>query len=259
MHNSDKYKSDIYKLLEEMSENINKLFFSLGIQNKQTSDLQIPPRIIALIESVVNSGGRVSRNLDMLNDKLKMAFEKSEEIRLINWAKDNNLNEVQNDMNQMNQELFKLKSQVEEMRQQKNLAEKACLNLQNELDVLGKKYRIETVMFKKQYLNSLLSLISLRDGLLMKEGLAESQGESKLHSALTAILEETANMLEKNQVTILGEMGNFDSSTQTVVDVQGTDDETLHNTIASVFRPGYRFTDEMIRPQEVVLYKYKRS
>lgn len=257
LHNLDKSKKDVYILLSEMSENINKLFSSLGIQEEK-SDLQIPPRLIAMIEALVNSGGMVAENMEQLNSRLKTAYDKSEEIRLINRAYANNEKDLNREINLNKTELSSLQSQVDEIKQQNCLSEKTCDNLQNELLSLKDKYESDTRSLKRQYLDNIMLLITFRDGILMKEGLAESQGEQKLQSMLASLMIETANILEKNQVIILDQKGVFDSSKQIVVDIVETTEEALQNTIAQVFRPGYSFEDEMIRPQEVVLYKYKR-
>lgn len=246
--------TDVYDLLLDMSTNMNKLFSNLGLEEPPFS-IQTPHPFFYYIERIAKSGA-TEINMKALNSQLKKAISRTENLQFEHWTQGENLKELQGEISSLKEQMTLYQSQIQEMEKQKRQVEEERKKLRSDLAQLIEQQN-ELRLVKKQHLDNIMSLISFRDSILMMEGLAESQGEAKLQSAMDSMLKGTANLLEKSQVIILDQMGPFDSSIQTVVDIQETADETLHNTVVSVFRPGYRFNDEMIRPEEVVLYKYK--
>lgn len=60
--------------------------------------------------------------------------------------------------------------------------------------------------------------------------------------------------LAKEGVTLLNLDGLFDYERQMVVGTQPTDDPALNDHICNTIRPGFLFNEQLIRPQEVIVY-----
>ncbi len=93
-------------------------------------------------------------------------------------------------------------------------------------------------------------LIKLSDWVLLaKEGGTTVQPEvlEEIYRRLTAVL-------SKEGVTALDASGPCDYERQMVVGTHPTDDPTQNDHVYSTVRPGYLFHDQLIRPQEVIIY-----
>jgi molecular chaperone GrpE (heat shock protein) len=66
-------------------------------------------------------------------------------------------------------------------------------------------------------------------------------------------------VLEKEGVTPFEDVGSFDCERQQVVDTRPTDDPEQDNLVCATVRPGYRFREQLVRPQEVVVYTFDGS
>lgn len=254
INNGYRSKQNIYALIKNMSDNMDKLFSNLGIEGGK-SYLETSNVLIYFLECVINNGS-VLKNIELLNIRLKKAIKKSEDDQLENWNNSKSLEELNNEIQILNSEKFKLQSEIKQIKKIKEQYEKECINLKNELNAVEEKYKNENKTLIKQNMDIVMSIIAFRDSIIMREGLAEGQSENKLKSLLTSLLKETANILNNSHVSILDEKGKFDSSKHIVIDVQQTEDKELHDMVAQVFRPGYKVEDEMIRPEEVILYAY---
>jgi len=103
----------------------------------------------------------------------------------------------------------------------------------------------------------ILGMITMRDHLLMKKRWLESYPSdgADTEKLIDSQLDETAKLLKELGVEILEDEGVFDSYCHTVVGTKPTSSEEMVDQIAETSRPGYRFCNEMLRSQEVVLYR----
>jgi molecular chaperone GrpE (heat shock protein) len=93
-------------------------------------------------------------------------------------------------------------------------------------------------------------LMKLSDWVLLaKEGGATVQPE-----VLEEIYRRLTVVLAKEGVTSLDAGGPCDYERQMVVGTHPTDDPTQNDHVYSTVRPGYLFHDQLIRPQEVIIY-----
>lgn len=96
-------------------------------------------------------------------------------------------------------------------------------------------------------------IIRLRDWVL-----AANTGDGAQSKVLEGLYAKLGQILEKEGVTILEKTGTFDEEYQCVMDIRATEDPAQDNLVCDTVRPGYLFDDELVRPQEVVVYAYRR-
>lgn len=100
-------------------------------------------------------------------------------------------------------------------------------------------------------------LIRLRDWVLLANSRA---GEDKANSqVLAAIYKQLGKILQKEGITTIEDTGKFDYERHQAVSTQTTDDQQKEDLIYDTVRPGYLFHDQLIRPQEVIVYTYEDS
>ena len=93
-------------------------------------------------------------------------------------------------------------------------------------------------------------LIKLSDWVL----LAKQGGTTVQPEALEEIYRRLTAVLSKEGVTPLDVSGPCDYERQMVVGTQPTDDPAQNDHVYTTVRPGYLFHDQLIRPQEVIIY-----
>lgn len=75
---------------------------------------------------------------------------------------------------------------------------------------------------------------------------------------LGSVREELLEILERRGVSSVSNIEEkFDPQVQRAVEVEATSDEAAHNSIARVVRRGYVADDKVLRPEEVVVFRYK--
>lgn len=141
--------------------------------------------------------------------------------------------------------------------QMKKLLESTKTDLNNLI------YKIEyTMSTKNPEIGLLQNLISFRDNIIIRKGLAKDSKDAKA-SEFLALFEkldtEISKIFSNRNVKIIEQTGKkFDQQTQSCRNIIETKNPELHDIVAETFRPGYRLeTGEIIRPHEVILYKYK--
>ncbi|MCD7957508.1 MAG: nucleotide exchange factor GrpE [Lachnospiraceae bacterium] len=105
----------------------------------------------------------------------------------------------------------------------------------------------------------IMDLIEMRDTLLEQKMWMESSGldEPDAVKVINVQLLTTQRLLEKNDVVILAETGDFEYEKQTIVGTRPTADPELADKIAEVSRPGYVWKGETLRAEEVITYRYE--
>lgn len=255
-----KANNDIYTLIRNMELNVEKLFESLGIEEVNHSSRT--PNMIAYMIQNMTADKSVLRNLEAINSNLNKAIQKHEAQRLDAWS----IQEGALSLDKENVSLLeKVQAQQEEIERLKEALEKqseenkvfaASLNeLQRSNDQCKESLK-NSQDRSDQFINS---FISLRDSILLKEGLCsgkEDEVSVQLHKLLSLLLKETYSLAEKNDMEVIDLKGLYNSDLQVVTDIIPTDKKELQDTVAETFRPGYRYKDKLIRPQEVILYSY---
>ncbi len=256
MSDSNKNARDIHVQIESMFHNMDKLFSSLGVEEKSrpvySSQLQY------ILETMVNKGP-VYSNIEVLNRKLQDAVKKSEEVRIRQWAANAPPDESSSrELEQVQIDLRKMKEQNADLLQAMEAERKKTEALSQRLKTAEDALALQEKKNKQRNLDQIKLLIAFRDSILMKEDLAKDQGQPTITAIFSALSKETANLLEKCGVTVLDKKGHYDGSMHYVTETRPTDDGMLQDEIAEVFRPGYILGDEMVRPEEVILYTNKR-
>lgn len=133
------------------------------------------------------------------------------------------------------------------------------LELEQELERMRQKIRQMEEKYQEEQKAHLLliqNLISVSDKLLSQKKWMEDQApeDKNTGKVINGQLREISGCLKDAGVEILDAKGVFDSRYQTVVDTRLAQTPEQIDTIAETFRPGYRFGDELLRPQEVILF-----
>lgn len=104
-------------------------------------------------------------------------------------------------------------------------------------------------------------LIELRDKLDDKLVYMEEEApeETAVIKTIQGQLRATAKLMQRNQVEILDEKGVFHPEYQRIVETVSAENQEQDDTIAKVFRPGYRYNGEILRPQDVYVYAYEQG
>ena len=100
------------------------------------------------------------------------------------------------------------------------------------------------------------ALMSLRDHLLLAR---PTEGEATVSTVvLDVFYRELGQILAQEQVISLEEVGSqYDQEKQLVIDTQATGDPGQDNIVCKTENPGYQFQDRLLRPQEVIIYKFQ--
>jgi hypothetical protein len=97
-------------------------------------------------------------------------------------------------------------------------------------------------------------LIKLRDWVL----LAKTGNNIPSSELLDALYQQLGQVLEKEGVILLEEAGRFNYEYQQVMSINVTDEEDKHDIVSETVRPGYLFNGNVVRQQEVIIYRFKR-
>lgn len=97
-----------------------------------------------------------------------------------------------------------------------------------------------------------LDIIKLRDQILI----ARYGYDDKRQRILASVYEELGRILKVNGIEPLEEKELFNSEYHIIIGTKVTNNIKLDNTIAEIYRPGYRTKNKILRAQEVVIYKY---
>jgi hypothetical protein len=94
-------------------------------------------------------------------------------------------------------------------------------------------------------------LIVLRDKVQMA---AEDQ-DGGVSGALSTVARELGDILELEQTVAFEDFGAFDAARQQVIDTQAADDPAQDYQVAVSVRPGYLQGGEILRRQDVIVYR----
>lgn len=97
---------------------------------------------------------------------------------------------------------------------------------------------------------SALELIGLRDKLLLLQ-LDEDSGSNEVSHSL---YHELGKILELENILEIEQYGVFDDAVQKVIELEPTLDPALDRQIYKSLRPGYRIGEQLLRPQDVIVY-----
>ncbi|QZY56859.1 nucleotide exchange factor GrpE [Crassaminicella profunda] len=98
-------------------------------------------------------------------------------------------------------------------------------------------------------------IIGLRDQILI----FLSEADEREKRIVSSFYKELGRILERNGIKSLENTGEFNEAYQTIVGIRSTKVKALDNTVAEIFRPGYKLKDGYIRSQEIILYQYKEE
>lgn len=94
-------------------------------------------------------------------------------------------------------------------------------------------------------------LITLRDSVLATSAAGD---EAVSPALLTGLYRELGKILALESIESIEDSGQVDDNLHLIVGTTLTGDPARHDTIAETVRPGYRFGERLIRPQEVIAY-----
>lgn len=229
--------SERYDSMRRLRDNIDRLFVLCGLEEEKI-DIKMSPKLLVVAERLFHDNS-VCEFLDLINQKTLLAIKALNNQHLDLWSA---------------KETERLLEEAEE-----RLIEEKSIN-DKKLNDLRKKLNSCEDSYKKELEKTIRNIIAMRDNLLIsRDFIRENSSQDK--TALKVVenqLKETGNILNKMGVEILENEGLFDSSKQTIVDTRTTNEPSLNNKIAEIFRPGYIYEDSIIRGQEVIVYIYEK-
>jgi molecular chaperone GrpE (heat shock protein) len=252
--------SDIYVLLRNMEQNIEKLLESLEIEGSKHSP-RTPNAIKYFVQSMMTDKN-VLREMELFNQDIRKAIKCNEDRRLDQWSTQEELKSLENDIDELRKQQIQHKEEIVRLNAMLEKKNEENRLLSDQLKEVRSDYESSGVLVKEsedRIVTFINSFISFRDSIILKEGLCsdkEDETSKQLLKLLNMLFKETAVMAEKNKLLVLDQKGAYDSDKQIVTDVRPTKERELHDTVAETFRPGYRYQDKLIRPQEVILYSY---
>ncbi len=100
------------------------------------------------------------------------------------------------------------------------------------------------------------AIMNMRDHMLLAR---PKEGETMVSvEVLDVFYQELGAILAQEEVVPLEKTGEqYDQEKQMMVDTQGTEDPAQHNIVCKTESPGYMFHERLLRPQEVVVYKFR--
>ena len=229
-----------YFLMGKLQKNFERLVEQCGVQSEMSRVVPVAAPLKWLEQLFPDES--LYSYLEEMNALTLQATEKMKGIKLECWC------------NQENEK--RLEEMEEQLQRQEVLLEQekdACKKLKEEL-LQAKNAESKVAQEQKKMI---LGMITMRDHLLMKKRWLESYPSdgADTEKLIDSQLDETANLLKELGVEILEDKGVFDSYCHTVVGTKPTSSEEMVDQIAETSRPGYRFCNEMLRSQEVVLYR----
>ncbi len=252
--------SDRYEIMKRVRDHLEELFKLCGIK---TSSVKIAPApaLVQFAEKLAQDNALYTY-LESLDIQAQRAAAKMKERNLEAWnSKENEkyIVELEKQLEQekaqkeaMQERLAQGEAQLQEMRDRLEQESGRMQELEQSLS----QEKEQSEQYKKERLAYIKSLIELRDKLMLRRSWLEDQVPEEVNAkkVVDSQMRELARCLNHLGVEILEADGEFDSRIQTVVETSVTESEELAGKIAETFRPGYRFQDEVLRSQEVVIY-----
>jgi len=236
-----------YEIMKRLRDDLEELFRLCGAQAEPV-DIRRAPALLRLAERIVRDDA-LRDYLEGLDTRAALAVREMKEKQLDEWNNRQNENRIV----ELEQTLKRERAQAREALEQERVRaqeveEKLTRELREEKACVGR--------YRKEKLSAIQDLIALRDKLLLRKSWLEDQApeEKNAQKVVLSQLRETARCLTNLGVEILDAAGAFDNRYQTVVETCPTENAELAGQIAETFRPGYRFQDEILRPQEVILF-----
>ena len=225
-----------YLCMVELQQQLMELFDLCGVEAEMIKVSQMPVPLVWLEKLIQDN--QLYDYLENLTGLSVQAVEKLKDIKLDAWSN-------QESERRLDEAYQRLEEQDLQLTQNMQAAEL----LKNE------NTKLREQMFGEQK-TLIKAVITLRDNLLMKKEWLESSMPEEVTAAklINGQLQETAKMLEDMGVEIMQDGGAFDSHYHTVVQTRPAENTEQIDQIVETFRPGYRFRNEILRSQEVIVY-----
>lgn len=225
-----------YLCMIELQQQLMKLFEMCGVKPELIKVTQMPVPLVWLEKLIQDN--QLYDYLENLTDLSAQAVERLKDIKLDAWSNQ----ESERRLDEASQRLEELDQELNQSVQLAGLLKDENEKLQNQ-------------MYQNQRM-AVQAIITLRDNLLMKKEWLDSSMPEEVTAAklINGQLQETAKMLEDMGVEIMQDTGPFDSHCHTAVQTRPAEKAEQVDQIAETFRPGYRFRNETLRAQEVIVY-----
>lgn len=228
-------KKNHYNFLTELQSSLCKLYEALDYEPENVK-LEIPRRLMRM-EKFPNKGS-IAEYLGSFISQIESAEKAADNMRL--------------DIRKLKEETKSYKSRISELEDRlKNVPKvvgsgekKAVPDVQNNSDV-----------------HFIKEIISLYDNQIIKIDFIKSQSpidDSALRVA-ESFIKEIEALLNKEGVEIINDKGEFSGESQLIVDTKDTEIVELGGTICDTIRVGFRYKDEILRAQEVIVYTHKEA
>jgi molecular chaperone GrpE len=245
--NSDYYFDDI---IEELSE--SGLYSEEGIESKPDADK-------------IADSEKITSKMDGMKQDLNIRIQKIEQRVLnINEMLFNTKNELLQTIQKIQNSLLLMKFETEEGISKLSdlfkekvsndcVKDKAFEELYNQLDAYKVNFIYSAI---KPFIQDLLLLYDRVESEIESHSSPGQEDCAKLSSFRDELLE----ILYRNDITLMqktAEGEKFNPEISNAVDRAETDDENLDNTVKKVLKAGFKKGKSVLRPELVMIYKYK--
>lgn len=183
------------------------------------------------------------RDYRRLAENVKICRKKAEQFRLDAQSAE----ELASECEKLQNELQKEKEHQEVLKQPAAKAE-------------GEKIPDLSASEEETSESMMKGLIRYRDSLDIFRDNALEDGEKQIARIMENMKKETKRILEESGVQVLDATGiPFSEEIHYIENTIKTEDVSLDEIVAETYRDGYRKDGMLLRPQKVVIYKYRQS
>ncbi|MBR1482756.1 MAG: nucleotide exchange factor GrpE [Ruminococcus sp.] len=221
-----------YSSLSELNKSLSELFELCGVKPRRIR-VAPSPKPVTLVENICKDTS-VSDFADALSRQTAEAVKRMKERQIDLWCADRESaasEKLESENETLRKQNSELKKRLRAAEEQTNTKDDSAMSFVSEM-------------------------ISLRDSLYSRLEWAQSTLPADDNSVklLRSQLIESASAMQNLGIDVLEDTDTFDCTYCTIIETVPTDDPNLVDTIAKIFRPGYRYNGEVVRSKEVVMY-----
>ena len=239
----------------QLEEHLKSLFLLCGLPQEE---MEQPMSLKNNLRGGLFRSANLDYFVNMLDRRAVLAVENLKAEKMENWSaarSEEYIEQLEQQLIEQRDQCYQLEQQIERLSLREQKAQ------EQQLDAAFQEQQTppaqEAEKAEDQELWWIREMIAFRDRLQQKQDWVENLPQEQQASADKLIklqMQESRAMLEQRGVGILDAGGSFCKEYQTVMMTQPAPEENLIDQIAQTVRPGYRWQEEVLRAQEVVLY-----
>jgi molecular chaperone GrpE (heat shock protein) len=231
---------------------LGKILFPELEEYQQAQDLALQAeRIVRNLSSLPSFDSQEQSNLISVLKSVNLLLERLVERSEVDTLNSKSIHTNQGGENKNDKYLVRDVSDVG-----KDVFQEESLEVEEEKEQVKREEEtnILTVISSEAVLSTAAKeLIKIRDWIL----LAFNENNTPTPKILNVLYKQLGQILEKEGVISLEEIGKFDYERQQIISTRVTDDPEKNEMVCETVRPGYLFNGSVVRPQEVIIYIFE--